>query len=217
MAALRTVSSGSRGAYHRVDDSGRGLERGEAHGQLWQKSNCSCDSPAPRRRRRCSPGTTASGATCPGGRAPGASPTPTASGCPRSCCSRRRSRRSSPTTSAFLARWPTVEALAGGDARRRARGLGGAWLLQPRAQSAQVRRASSPSELGGPFPGHGRRPARAAGHRPLHGGGHRRHRLRRARTTPVDGNIERVVARLFAVKTAAAGGQARDQAARRAR
>ena len=39
-------------------------------------------------------------------------PTRTASGCPKSCCSRRRSRRSKPYFARFLARFPTVEALA---------------------------------------------------------------------------------------------------------
>ena len=39
-------------------------------------------------------------------------PTLTPSGCRRSCCSRRRWRRSNPISHAFLARWPSVEALA---------------------------------------------------------------------------------------------------------
>ncbi len=39
-------------------------------------------------RRRCSPGTTATAACCRGARGPARRPIPTASGCPRSCCSR---------------------------------------------------------------------------------------------------------------------------------
>ena len=63
-------------------------------------------------RTICSPGTTATGATCRGARGPARPPTLTASGCPRSCCSRRRSRPSSPIFARFLERFPTVEALA---------------------------------------------------------------------------------------------------------
>jgi A/G-specific adenine glycosylase len=54
------------------------------------------------------------------------------------------------------------------------------------------------SELGGRFSGHGGGAARASRDRALYGGGHRLHRLRPARAV-LDGNIERVMSRLFAV------------------
>ena len=126
-------------------------------------------------------------------------PTPTASGCPRSCCSRRRSKPSFPTIRAFLARWPTVEALAEAPPGRRPRGLGRAWLLQPRPQPAQVRARSLPSAMAAAsrateaelreLPGIG--PYTAAAIAAIAFG---------ASAMPVDGNIERVVARLFAVR-----------------
>jgi A/G-specific adenine glycosylase len=54
------------------------------------------------------------------------------------------------------------------------------------------------STMAGAFPT-ARGAARAAGHRPLHRRRHRRHRLRPARAR-LDGNVERVMARLFAVR-----------------
>ncbi len=100
----------------------------------------------------------------------------------------------------------------GGDARRRLGRVGGTRLLQPRAQSAQVR-ADRVQRVGGPFSGHGRRPARAAGHRALHGSSHRRHRFRRGHDA---GRRQHRACRgpAFRREDTAAGGQARDQAAR---
>ena len=66
----------------------------------------------------------------------------------------------------------------GSTARRRARCMGGPRLLQPRAQSAQMRPAGGRGTRR-PFPRQRGRPARVARHRPLHGSGHRCHRLRR--------------------------------------
>ena len=63
--------------------------------------------PRPRRRFRhrnpptCWPGTTAIAASCRGARRRASAPIRTASGCPKSCCSRPRSRRSGPITHAF--------------------------------------------------------------------------------------------------------------------
>ena len=55
-------------------------------------------------------------------------------------------------------------------------------------------------EHGGRFPDTEAGLARAARHRPLHRGGDRRDRLRPAARWCVDGNVERVMARLFAVE-----------------
>ncbi len=86
-----------------------------------------------------------------------------------------------PYFEAFLRRWPTVEALAAAQPRRRSGGLGRARLLQPRAQPASRAPALVVERHGGRFPRSEAGAARAAGHRPLHGRRHRRHRLRRAR------------------------------------
>ena len=100
----------------------------------------------------------------------------------------------------FLARWPTVEALAAATLDDVLGRLGGARLLQPRAQSAQVRADRRQGATPGAFP---RRRTACASCRAS--GPTRRRRSRPSpsarATTPVDGNIERVVARLFAVKT----------------
>ena len=53
---------------------------------------------------------------------------------------------------------------------------------------------------GGQFPDTEEELRDAAGHRRLYGGGDRGDRVRRKRASPVDGNIERVVARLFAIE-----------------
>ena len=98
----------------------------------------------------------------------------------------------------FLQRWPTVAALAAAAAGRRARRLGGARLLQPRAQSAQMC-GLVVAEHGGRFPDTedglrelpGIGPYTAAAIAAIAFG---------AATMPVDGNIERVTARLFAVR-----------------
>ena len=101
-----------------------------------------------------------------------------------------------------------------GAARRRARRLGGARLLQPRAQPAQVRAAPSPSATAAGFRAPRPSCASCRASAPT-----RRRRSRpspsASAATPVDGNIERVVARLFAVTPAAARRQAGAEAPRR--
>ena len=67
---------------------------------------------------------------------------------------------------------------------------------------------------GGAFPDTEEGAARAAGHRRLYGGRDRGDRVRPARE-PVDGNIERVIARLFAVEERTARRQAAHPRARR--
>ena len=100
----------------------------------------------------------------------------------------------------FLRRWPDVEALARRRARRGARRLGRARLLRPRAKSPCLRPRRGGRSMAASFPA--ARPScasfRASAVIP-------RRRSRPSpsaeRATPVDGNIERVVARLFAVAT----------------
>jgi A/G-specific adenine glycosylase len=103
----------------------------------------------------------------------------------------------------FTARWPTVAALAAaedGEVMAEWAGLG----YYARARNLlKCARAWRPSMAGGSRTREDGA-ARAARHRALHRLGHRSHRLRPARPV-VDGNVERVMARLFAVTDAAAG------------
>ena len=97
----------------------------------------------------------------------------------------------------FLARWPGVAALAG-LARRRAADVGRARLLFARAQPACLRGGGA-RDHGGAFPD------TEEGLRALPGIGPYTAAAIAAiafdrRTMPVDGNIERVVSRLFAVE-----------------
>ena len=106
--------------------------------------------------------------------------TPIRSGCPRSCCSRRRSRRSNLILRLFWRAGPTSGYLAAGAPRGRDAGLGRAWLLFARPQSSRLRANRR---------GRVRRPVSAIeaalralpGHWPLHGGGDRGDRFRAAR------------------------------------
>ncbi len=84
--------------------------------------------------------------------------------------------------------------------RRCSAHVGGAWLLFARTQPSRLRcrRAARPRRHFSRLRG---RPACAAGYRALHGGGDCSDCVRR-QTMPVDGNIERVVSRLFAVEEA---------------
>ena len=163
-----------------------------------RESNCRSGPPGPIRSMRCSPGTTRSAAICRGASRRAGAPTPTASGSARSCCSRPPSKPSSPFTCASSSCWPTVEALAAADLDdvlavwaglgyySRARNLhkcaqtvaASSAAVSPKARpSCSSCRASGPTR---------RRPSR---------------RLPSAQpVTPVDGNVERVVARLFAVR-----------------
>ena len=134
---------------------------------------------ARRRRRPCSTGTTASGATCRGGRA-GAHARSLSGLAVRDHAAADHGQGGHPLLRAFLARWPTVEALAAAtldDVLAAWAGLGYYSRARNLHKCAQV----VAGEHGRPLPGNGGGPARAAGHRPLHGGGDRGHRLRRAR------------------------------------
>ena len=102
--------------------------------------------------RRCSPGTTATAATCRGARRRASAPIPTASGSARSCCSRPRWRRSGPISTQFLARWPDDRGAGRGHARRGAAAWAGARLLRARPQPASPAPKPWSAHTAGEFP-----------------------------------------------------------------
>ena len=107
--------------------------------------------------------------------------------------------RSRPISRASWRAGPTCAALAAApldDVLKAWAGLG----YYARARNLHACAQAVVERHGGRFPDSEEALARAAGHRRLYGGGDRRDRLRPARRSPVDGNIERVVARLFAVE-----------------
>ena len=73
------------------------------------------------------------------GGAAASAPIPTASGSPRSCCNRRRSRRSRPITPASWRVGPMSRALAAAPLEEVLQDLGRARLLRPRPQPACLR------------------------------------------------------------------------------
>ena len=150
-----------------------------------------------RRRRCCWPGTTGIGAGCRGGRCRARRPIPIGCGCRKSCCSRPASKRSGRISRNS---WRAGRRGRAGPrlARRCAADVGRARLLFARAQSACLR-GRGVARSWRRVSGHRGRLARAAGDRPLHRGRDRCDRVRPP-TMPVDGNIERVVSRLFAVE-----------------
>ncbi len=100
----------------------------------------------------------------------------------------------------FLALWPTVGDLAAAEEEIDPPGLGRTWLLHPRAQSACMR-CPRCRRIRRRFPAYRGGTADPSGDRPLYRRRHCRNRLWRTRNA-VDGNIERVTARLFAVREA---------------
>ena len=156
----------------------------------------------------CSPGTTATRVYCPGALGAANGRTRTACGCPRSCCSRRPSRRSRPTIRALSCRAGRRWSARRGKPRRRAARLGGARLLRAGAQSARLRtnrwceawrHFSDDLAALRALPGIGDYTAAAIAAIAFD-----------APAVPVDGNVERVVTRLFAIEEIA-GGKAGDQ------
>ena len=100
---------------------------------------------------------------------------------------------------AFTAAWPTVARPRRRTPRRRDEGLGRARLLRPRPQPARLRRRSSRDHGGrfpetaavsAPFPASASTPPRRSRRSPSTN-----------RPPVVDGNVERVIARLFAIDT----------------
>ena len=134
-------------------------------------------SASPQPDRSCSPGTTATAACCRGARAAASAADPYRVWLSEIMLQQTTVKTVAPYYARFLARWPTVAALAAAPARRRAAGLGRARLLRARPQSACLRARR------------GRAPRRAIsgdiealralpGHRRLHRGGDRRDRVR---------------------------------------
>ena len=164
--------------------------------------------------RICSPGTTGIAASCRGARRQANAPILIASGSPKSCCSRPRSRRSRPITRVFWRAGPISRALAAApldDVLKAWAGLG----YYARARNLHACARAVVERHGGKFP------ASEAALRALPGiGAYTAAAIAAiafdAPATPVDGNIERVIARLYAVDDAAAGGQAGDFAGWRA-
>ncbi len=153
--------------------------------------------------RRCSPGTTAIAATCHGASPPACGPTHTASGSAKSCCSKRRWRPSRPILTNSWRAGPMFRALAAAsldEVLHQWQGLG----YYARARNLHACARAVVERHGGQFPDDPARAARPAGNWRLHRRGDRRHRLRPAGPR-LDGNVERVVARLFAVRADACG------------
>jgi hypothetical protein len=128
------------------------------------------------RRRHFWPGTTATAGGCRGGRNRAKPPIPTASGCRKSCCSRRPSPRSRPIS------WPSSSAgrsVGRSPPRRSTRcsapGRGSA--ITPGRAICTPAPAPLPASSAAVSPKRGGI-AGAARHRPLYGRGHRGHRFR---------------------------------------
>ncbi len=103
------------------------------------------------------------------------------------------------STNGSCERWPTVEALAAADPEDASRRLGGARLLLAGAQPAQVRAGRRLPSTAGSFRRHETRLGRLPGIGPYTAAAIAAIAFGEP-ATPVDGNIERVVSRLFAVR-----------------
>ena len=161
--------------------------------------------PAPSRARACSPGTTPTPATCPGGcgpaeRAGGLRPDPYRVWLSEIMLQQTTVPHATPYFLDFTRRWPTVAALAAAPRGRGDGRLGGARLLRPRPQPDRLRPPRG-RRAGRRLPGHRGRPARAcrASGPTRPPPSPRSPSIRPANV--VDGNVERVMARLFAVET----------------
>ena len=158
-----------------------------------------------RRRRRppraiCSPGTTAMPACCRGAPPPARPPIPTGSGCRRSCCSRPRSRRWRPISPASWRAGRRSQALAAAPLEEVLKSWAGLGYYA-RARNLHACARAVVEQHGGAFPSSeaglaelpGIGPYTAAAIAAIAFG---------ARAAAVDGNVERVVARLFALEQA---------------
>ena len=133
------VSRRLRRAYHRVDDSCCGRNEAlQAHAKCGEKATTiQVRGPTGRGRPALLVRQRAARPAVAGAQGPHARPL---SGLAvRGDAAADHGQGGHPLLRGFLARWPNVEALAGRVAGRRARGLGGARLLQPRPQPAQMR------------------------------------------------------------------------------
>ena len=172
--------------------------------------NCTCVCPAARPSPRCSTGTIANAAICPGGRQGRRKPDPYGVWLGEIMLQQTTVKAVIPYYQRFLARWPTVDALAAAALDDVLAAWAGLATTRAPAICTNARRRSL-RDHGGRFPATEAELLRAARHRALHGGGHRGDRVRQP-ATPVDGNIERVMARLFAVRQPLPAAKARDQA-----
>ena len=141
--------------------------------------------PARRTRPICWPGTTATAACCRGARARGETPDPYRVWLSEIMLQQTTVKTVAPYYARFLARWPTVEALAAAsldDVLRAWAGLG----YYARARNLHACARAVVERHGGKFPASLEALARAAGHRRLHrrrGGGDRVRWRRRCRWT----------------------------------
>ena len=104
---------------------------------------------------------------------------PTTSGSPKSCCSRRRSKRRFPTTNDFSTALPTIQSLADADEQQVLTlwaGLG----YYSRARNLQAAAKIVVREHGGVVPDDYETLADAARHRPVHGRRDPEHRIQQA-------------------------------------
>ena len=152
-------------------------------------------------RGRFSPGTTGIARDLPWRAPPGGSARSlSASGCRRSCCSRRRWRRSRTIIAKFIARWPTVEALAAApldDVLKAWAGLG----YYARARNLHACAKAVADAAWRRISRHrGGRCATLPGIGPYTAGAIAAIAFDR-RAAAVDGNVERVIARLYAIET----------------
>ena len=157
---------------------------------------------------RCSAGTTGIAALCHGAPRPASARPISRLAVTRSCCSRPRWRRSGPYFERFLARFPTVEALAAAPRGRRCcrPGPGSATTPAPAtctpAPASWRRRGGFPRDLAGlrALPGIGAYTAAAVASIAFG-----------VPVVPVDGNVERVAARVFAIDRPLPAGPRRDR------
>ena len=176
---------------------------------MWQESNCSCGLPGADTAAALLDWYDRERRDLPWRARRGASPTPIASGCREIMLQQTTVKAVIPYYESFLARWPTVEALAAAtldDVLAAWAGLGYYSRARNLYKCAQIvaeraRRALS-RDRG--------RAARAAGHRALHGRGDCRHRLRRGDDAGRRQHRAGGGAALCG-EDAVAGGQARDR------
>ena len=153
----------------------------------------------------CSPGTTRTTATCPGGfrrrRSPrGVRPDPYHVWLSEIMLQQTTVEAVKPYFRKFLEKWPEVTDLAA----RRAEDVMKAWAgLGYYSRARNLKKCADLVALGlaGAFPDNEERLARVAWRRRLYGGRYRRDRVRREAAAVVDGNVERVMSRLFEIRT----------------
>ena len=146
----------------------------------------------------CSPGTTATGATCPGAPSPASAADPY-----RVWLSEIMLQQTTvAAVKPYLRALPRALPDRRGPGRGARRAVMQAWAglgYYSRARNLHACAKAVVEKHGGRFPDTEAELAGAARHRRLHGGRHRGHRLQPA-AAAVDGNVERVMSRLFVVE-----------------